>query len=120
MPSIRVAEDVERPDSQPPQAGRVPMEVSLVAVRRGAEVVEVEVQLPQALPPTSGLRPSLTIGAETTQRSRIPADGRLDRLVFLVPVEQYARMSQDDALVVRAGLFSNEDAASKPRLQEAR
>lgn len=118
-PAIRVAE-VDQPDSTVvANPAAVPMEVSLVAVRTKDDVVEIEVALPQALPSMSGVRPSLEIGGETTNRSRPGPHGRLDRLVFLVPAEQYARMSKDAELIVRAGLFTNETVSAKPRLREA-
>ena len=117
-PAIRVAELEDTPQVAANPAA-VLVEITLVAVRSKDDLVEIEVALPKALPSMSAVRPSLQVGGETTVRSRPGPNGRLDRLVFLVPAEQYARMSKDAEMIVRAGLFSNEAASSKPRLREA-
>ena len=94
------------------------VDVALQRVARVGEVVEVEVALSQPLPPLSNTRPSLHIGDEVVRRSRAGRDGRADRLLFSVPVDQFDRMSTGAPIVVRAGLISNERSASKPTLSE--
>ena len=105
-----------------PEADAAPnrssMAVELQAVRRDGAVVEIEVALDRPLPPLGSVRPSLQVGDEITQRSRAGADGRLDRLVFLLDAEQLERMPADGELMIRAGVLSNETAQTRPRLSD--
>ena len=79
----------------------------------------IEVALDQRLPPTDASRPELQIGDERIRRSVHP-EGRLDRLVFLVPRAQFDRMAQDAPLQVRAHGRSSATMASAPRLDKSK
>ncbi len=74
--------------------------------------------LDRPLPPLASMRPALHVGDEIARRSRAGEGGRLDRLVFTVDAEQFERMPLDAGLILRAGVTSNEDAATKPTLAD--
>ncbi len=113
------AEDATRPDERaakaepspaptPASSTRIdprPFAVELAAVRDGGAVVEIELELGRPLPPTNASRPTLHVGAEVVTKSRHP-EGRLDRLVFLVPREQFDRMPDGAALELHGIVLS--------------
>lgn len=82
-----------------------PFAVELAAVRDGGAIVEIELDLGRPLPPTNASRPTLHVGAEVVTKSRHP-EGRLDRLVFLVPREQFDRMPDGAALELHGIVLS--------------
>jgi hypothetical protein len=92
--------------------------VELRAVRTLGDEVQVEVAFDRPIPPTGHTRPELQVGDEVVRRSRAGAGGRLDRLVFTMPAAQFERMPKDRAMVVRAGVLTNESVESKPRLSD--
>ena len=98
-PTERVRTVVDpKPATQP--ASRIdpkPFAVRLAALHDRGETVEIELELGRALPPTNASRPTLHVGDEIVLKSRHP-DGRLDRLLFLVPREQFDRMPDGAAL----------------------
>lgn len=95
------------------------MKTEVVAVRRIGDTVEIEVELDRPLSHGGLSRPTLQVGDETATRSRAGEGGRADRLVFTVASDQYERMPKGADIIVRAGLASNEDAATKPKLADA-
>lgn len=114
------AEDPARPDDaersaepqppSPPPAPKTridpkPFAVELAEVRDGGAIVEIELSLGRPLPPTNASRPTLHVGAEVVTKSRHP-DGELDRLVFLVPREQFDRMADGATLEVHGLVLS--------------
>lgn len=119
------AEGAARPRTKP-SASRTPqavkakiMKTEVVAVRRIGDTVEIEVELDRPLSHGGLSRPTLQVGDETATRSRAGEGGRADRLVFTVASDQYERMPKGADIIVRAGLASNEDAATKPKLADA-
>lgn len=101
-----------------PPASLSRMHVVLQSVRSLGDEVQVEVALDRPLPPMASARPELQIGDEVVRRSRSGADGRVDRLIFTMPADQFARMPKDDAIVVRAGVFDNTAAPLRPTLSD--
>lgn len=94
------------------------MNTELIAVRQVGDTVEIEVELDRPLSHGSFSRPTLQVGDEVVSRSRAGEGGRVDRLVFTVAADQYARMPVGAGIIVRAGLASNEDSPNKPRLAD--
>jgi hypothetical protein len=82
-----------------------PFAVELAALRDSGAIVEIELTLGRPLPPTNASRPTLHVGTEVVTKSRHP-EGKLDRLVFLVPREQFDRMPDGAALELRGVVLS--------------
>jgi hypothetical protein len=98
--------------SAPPKAASLraderPFAASVVALRETSDVVEIEIELGRPLPPTNASRPTLHVGDEIVRRHRY-AEGRLDRLVFLVPREQLDRMPDGAALELHGVVLSRD------------
>ncbi|MFO0636665.1 MAG: hypothetical protein U0168_27855 [Nannocystaceae bacterium] len=100
-----------------PAAG--PLAVTLTAIRRHGDAVEIEVALDRRLPPTGGSRPTLQIGEHTFRRSR-RADGQLDRLVFHLSAAELDALPDGEALIVRDRTVSSEAMPSPPRLDKSK
>ncbi|MBX7084770.1 MAG: hypothetical protein K1X88_36535 [Nannocystaceae bacterium] len=108
------------PSPAPPVlAAATPLGVTLAAVRRRGDAVEIEVTLDRRLPPTGGSRPTLQIGTQTFRRSR-RADGALDRLVFLLSAAELDALPDGAAIVVRDRSLSSEAMAEPPRLDKSK
>jgi hypothetical protein len=104
-PSSPRVESRAQPIATPPPAtgARIdptPFAVRLAALHDRGATVEIELELGRPLPPTNASRPTLHVGDEVVRKSRHP-EGRLDRLVFLVPREQFDRMVDGAALELR-------------------
>jgi hypothetical protein len=106
--------DAEPPDERATQAAapapakRIdpkPFAVELAALRDSGAIVEIELTLGRPLPPTNASRPTLHVGTEVVTKSRHP-EGELDRLVFLVPREQFDRMPDGAALELHGVVLS--------------
>lgn len=109
---------VERtpPVARPASVSR--MEVELRSIRSRGDEIQVEVALDRPLPPMASARPELQVGDEIVRRSRSGADGRVDRLIFTMPADQFARMPKDRAMIVRAGMLDNSSTQTKPTLSD--
>ena len=105
----------ERRSTATPAAG---IGVVVGAVRRVGDEVQIEVELDRPFPPAASARPTLQVGDEVVRRSRAGAGGRIDRLIFTMPAEQYERMPKDEEVIVRSGPWSNETVDPKSRLSD--
>jgi hypothetical protein len=96
-----------------------PLGVTLTAIRKHGDAVEIEVALDRKLPPTGGSRPTLQIGTQTFRRSR-RADGQLDRLIFYLSAAELDALEDGAAMIVRDRTVSSEQLASPPRLDKSK
>lgn len=94
------AEASSPPRATAPRIDPAPYAVRLAALHDRGDTIEIELELGRPLPPTNASRPTLHVGDEIVRKSRHP-EGRLDRLVFLVPRDQFDRMSDGAALELR-------------------
>jgi len=90
-----------------PRIDPEPFAVQLVALHDRGDTVEIELALGRRLPPTNASRPTLHVGDEVVRKSRHP-DGQLDRLVFLVPRDQFDRMADGAALELRGVVLARD------------
>lgn len=90
-----------------PRIDPKPYAVRLAALHDRGDTVEIELTLGRPLPPTNASRPTLHVGDEVVRKSRHP-EGRLDRLTFLVPREQFDRMADGAALELRGVVLARD------------
>jgi hypothetical protein len=96
-----------------------PLEITLAAIRRSGQQVEIEVALDRKLPATGSSRPVLHVGELIFRRSR-RAQGQLDRLVFLLSSDELDTLTDGATLIVRDRGFSSEQMASPPKLDKSK
>ncbi|HWB75152.1 MAG TPA: hypothetical protein VG755_09350 [Nannocystaceae bacterium] len=96
-----------------------PLGVTLTAIRKHGDAVEIEVALDRKLPPTGGSRPTLQIGEQTFRRSR-RADGQLDRLIFYLSAAELDALEDGATMIVRDRMVSSEQLQSPPRLDKSK
>ena len=133
--AVLAACDPPRPpqdEATPPRSAPVPaptaaitpvsaqsLAITLTAIRKHGDDVEIEVALDRKLPMTGGSRPTLLVGDRAYRRSRRP-DGQLDRLVFLLSAAELDALPDGATLVVRDRGYSSEQMASPPRLDKSK
>lgn len=91
------------------------LSITLAAIRRSAQDVEIEIVLDRKLPPGGRSRPTLHAGSLVLRRSRHP-QGALDRLVFTASVAEIDALPPGVTLVFDDGMFSSAAMATPPVL----
>jgi hypothetical protein len=112
------AEVASPPRAAAPRIDPAPYEVRLAALHDRGDTIEIELDLGRPLPPTNASRPTLHVGDEIVRKSRHPG-GRLDRLVFLVPRDQFDRMSDGAALELRGVVLARGAVPVAPVLDKS-
>jgi hypothetical protein len=95
------------------------LDITLVEIRDRGDTMEVELACDRHLPSTDASRPTLQVGDEIVRASFHP-QGRLDRLVFLVPRAQFDRMPGGAVMTVRVRALSNESMTQAPVLDKTK
>jgi hypothetical protein len=117
-PSTPISAVAPLPESKPVIPHASPLQVEVPRVRRRGDEVEIEVVLDRPIAPTGRVRPTLEFGETLVRRSRFDVSGRLDRLIFTMPAEQFDRLSPDVEITFRAGFVTNAASPRKPRLAD--
>ena len=73
---------------------------SIVAAKSG----DIEITVSSSRPfPVRNALVSLQVGSQSFSRSRSPADGSLDTLIFMVPAKQFAQLTSGANMAVQFG-----------------
>ena len=112
------AQPAPGPVGAQPRIDPQPFDARIDGIRDGGQTIEIEIALGRPLPPTDASRPALHVGDEVVRKSRHP-DGQLDRLVFLVPRDQFDRLPNGATMELHGLALTRAPLAVTPALDKS-